>query len=81
MAFAAGGELAAAVSRFGGLGLIGGGYGDREWIDSQFRLTKHCHVGCGFITWALRKQPELLSHVLAKSPKAIFCHLATPLCL
>ena len=30
MAFAAGGALAAAVSRAGGLGLIGGGYGDEE---------------------------------------------------
>ena len=28
MAFAAGGALAAAVSRAGGLGLMGGGYGD-----------------------------------------------------
>ncbi len=28
MAFAGGGTLAAAVSRAGGLGLIGGGYGD-----------------------------------------------------
>ena len=29
MAGVAGGDLAAAVSRAGGLGLIGGGYGDR----------------------------------------------------
>ena len=32
MAFAAGGALAAAVSRAGGLGLIGGGYGDSAWL-------------------------------------------------
>ena len=31
MAFVGGGALAAAVSRAGGLGLIGGGYGDPEW--------------------------------------------------
>ena len=30
MAFAAGGRLAAAITGAGGLGLIGGGYGDAE---------------------------------------------------
>jgi nitronate monooxygenase len=33
MAFAAGGRLAAAVSNAGGLGLIGGGYGDVVWLE------------------------------------------------
>jgi nitronate monooxygenase len=28
----AGGQLASAVSAAGGLGLIGGGYGDAEWL-------------------------------------------------
>ena len=55
MAFAAGGRLAAAVSRGGGLGLIGGGYGDRDWIDAQFDQAGDADVGCGFITWALAK--------------------------
>ena len=27
-----GGELAAAVSNAGGLGLVGGGYGDPQWL-------------------------------------------------
>lgn len=36
MAFAGGGALAAAVSRAGGLGLIGGGYGDPTWLEEQF---------------------------------------------
>jgi NAD(P)H-dependent flavin oxidoreductase YrpB (nitropropane dioxygenase family) len=35
MAFAGGGALAAAVSAAGGLGLIGGGYGDPTWLDAQ----------------------------------------------
>jgi nitronate monooxygenase len=35
MAFAAAGHLAAAVCHAGGLGLIGGGYGDRAWIDAR----------------------------------------------
>jgi nitronate monooxygenase len=36
MGFVAGGKLAAAVSNAGGLGLIGGGYGDAEWLQQQF---------------------------------------------
>jgi len=36
MAFAAGGALAAAVTPGGGLGLIGGGYGNTQWLDEQF---------------------------------------------
>ena len=39
MAFAGGGALAAAVSRAGGLGLIGGGYGDPAWIEAQFEAA------------------------------------------
>ena len=35
MAGVAGGALAGAVSRAGGLGLIGGGYGDRVWIERE----------------------------------------------
>ncbi len=36
MAFAAGGKLASAVSRSGGLGMNGGGYGDSAWLKKQF---------------------------------------------
>ncbi|MEZ5701358.1 MAG: nitronate monooxygenase [Burkholderiaceae bacterium] len=32
MAGVSGGRLAAAVSRSGGLGFVGGGYGDRPWL-------------------------------------------------
>ena len=39
MAVAAGGALAASVSRAGGLGLIGGGYGDAGWLTEQFNLA------------------------------------------
>ena len=38
MGFAAGGKLAAAVTSTGGFGLIGGGYGDGDWIDTMFCL-------------------------------------------
>src|SRR5450755_2024637 len=52
MAFVGGGALAAAVSRAGGLGLIGGGYGDPEWIEEQFQAAQGERVGVGFITWS-----------------------------
>ena len=43
MHLAAGGALAAAVSRAGGLGLIGGGYGDSTWLDQQFEAAEAQH--------------------------------------
>ncbi|MEE8635355.1 MAG: nitronate monooxygenase [Acidiferrobacterales bacterium] len=44
MALVAGARLAAAVSEAGGLGLIGGGYGDGDWL-------QRARVGVGFINW------------------------------
>ena len=78
MAFAAGGRLAAAVSAAGGLGLIGGGYGDVDWLDAEFRAAGNAPVGCGFITWSLKKQPQLLDRVLSRSPRAIFLSFGNP---
>lgn len=78
MAFAAGGRLAATVSAAGGLGLIGGGYGDADWINEEFRAAGNQLVGCGFITWSLRKQPALLDLVLSKNPTAIFLSFDDP---
>jgi nitronate monooxygenase len=78
MAFAAGGRLAAAVSGAGGLGLIGGGYGDRGWIDAQFDEADGAGVGCGFITWSLERAPDLLDHVLARGAGAIMLSFGDP---
>ena len=78
MAFAAGGALAAAVSRAGGLGLIGGGYGDNGWLEEQFALTKGERVGVGFITWSLRKSPSLLTDVLRHRPVAVMLSFGDP---
>ena len=78
MAFAAGGKLAAEVSAAGGLGLIGGGYGDAAWLEAQFDCAGNERVGCGFITWALRKQPQLLEFALARAPKAVFLSFGDP---
>jgi nitronate monooxygenase len=71
MGMIAGGRLAAAVSRAGGLGLIGGGYGDGGWLEREFSAAGNAKVGCGFISWSLAKQPELLDQVLARQPAAV----------
>lgn len=78
MAFAAGGRLAAAVSASGGLGLIGGGYGDADWLSGEFRAAGNQPIGCGFITWSLQKQPALLDLALANNPKAILLSFGDP---
>ncbi|AHD02040.1 NAD(P)H-dependent flavin oxidoreductase [Leisingera methylohalidivorans] len=78
MAFAAGGALASAVSNAGGLGMIGGAYGDPEWINRQFDIAAGARVGCGLITWKLAKQPQLLDRVLARDPAALFLSFGDP---
>jgi nitronate monooxygenase len=72
MAGVAGGALAAAVSGAGGLGLIGGGYGDREWLSRELDIAADTGVGVGFITWALARDPDLLTIALERRPRAIF---------
>jgi nitronate monooxygenase len=75
----AGGELAAAVARAGGLGLMGGGYSDDQaWFDREFAAAGNQTIGCGFITWALRRKPEILDQVIARKPKAIFLSFDDP---
>src|SRR5258707_8472872 len=71
MGSAAGGRLAAAVTAAGGLGLIGGGYGDADWLEREFSEAGNSRVGCGFITWSLARKPHLLDQVLRHSPAAI----------
>jgi len=78
MAFAAGGALASAVTNAGGLGFIGGGYGDATWLDREFTLAGNTPVGCGFITWSMARQPELLTRALEQKPKAIFLSFGNP---
>lgn len=78
MAIAAGGKLASAVSGAGGLGLIGGGYGDADWLSEQFDAAGNQQVGCGFITWSLEKRPALLGAVLERQPAALFLSFGDP---
>ena len=78
MGGAAGGRLAAAVTAAGGLGLIGGGYGDPAWLDREFAAAGNTRIGCGFITWNLAAQPEMLDRALAHAPAAMFLSFGDP---
>jgi nitronate monooxygenase len=75
----AGGRLAAAVSNAGGLGLVGGGYGEREWIAREIALAKEATQrpwGIGFITWSLQR--EVLAFALAQRPDAVMLSFGDP---
>ncbi|HET7879749.1 MAG TPA: nitronate monooxygenase [Acetobacteraceae bacterium] len=78
MDLVSGGRLAAAVSHAGGLGLLGGGYGDPEWIERERTLAGNARIGCGFITWSLARRPELLDGVLAYHPAAVMLSFGDP---
>lgn len=78
MGVMAGGRLAAAVSHAGGLGLIGGGYGDEAWLDKEFAAAGSARVGCGFITWSLATRPHLLDRVLERQPAALMLSFGSP---
>lgn len=71
MAGVTGGRLAAAVSEAGGLGLLGGGYAETEWVRRELREAGNSRIGAGFITWALDRNPTLLDGVLEHAPAAM----------
>ncbi|WP_439576562.1 NAD(P)H-dependent flavin oxidoreductase [Elioraea sp.] len=71
MAGISGGALAAAVSRAGGLGLLGGGYGNRAWLTRELAAAGNEAIGIGFITWSLARDPSLLALALDHAPRAI----------
>jgi len=78
MADVSGGRLAAAVTAAGGLGLIGGGYGNAEWLQRQFDEAQGATVGVGFITWSLSRNPEVLDVALARQPATIMLSFGDP---
>ncbi|HUR42884.1 MAG TPA: nitronate monooxygenase [Aestuariivirga sp.] len=74
-----GGKLAAAVTEAGGLGIIGGGYGNpkvgyggRDFMTEQFRAAGNARIGVGYITWSLAQFPDLLDQALERKPAAFF---------
>jgi len=76
----AGARLTSAVSAAGGFGILGGGYGDRAWLEQETaKLANTSHpFGIGFITWSLAKRPELLEIALNARPRAIMLSFGDP---
>ena len=65
------GRLAAAVTRAGGFGIIGGGFGDETWLAREMGAAGDARVGVGFITWSMAKRLRLLDMVLERRPPAV----------
>src|SRR5947199_8378618 len=76
----AGARLTMAVSDAGGFGILGGGYGERAWLEAETAKLKKFSgaFGIGFITWSLAKQPELLDIALDANPRAIMLSFGDP---
>lgn len=76
----AGARLTEAVSAAGGFGILGGGYGNKVWLEQETAKLKRISApyGIGFITWSLAKQPELLDVALAPRPGAIMLSFGDP---
>jgi nitronate monooxygenase len=66
-------RLAAAVSGAGGFGILGGGYGNAEWLQRELQLLSGSgqRFGVGFITWSMAKQPSLMDLTLEHRPAAV----------
>lgn len=75
---AGGAELSSAVAEAGGLGLLGAGYGDRTWFDAEASKVERSDIGCGFITWSIAHDLELLDAAIARFPKAIMLSFGDP---
>ncbi|MBR0796195.1 nitronate monooxygenase [Bradyrhizobium jicamae] len=73
-------RLVTAVSAAGGFGILGGGYGDRTWLEQETaKLGKStAPFGIGFITWSMAKQPELLDIALDARPRAVMLSFGDP---
>jgi nitronate monooxygenase len=75
----AGGELAAAVSNAGGLGLLGGGPGRRAWLDRELPILAERASqpwGVGFQSWAV--DIGTVEHALAYRPAAMMLSFGDP---
>jgi len=77
MGGSAGGALAAAVSRGGAFGMVGGG--DREWLDRELPIVAadaDQRWGVGFLTWAIT--PGVVRHALEYGPSAVMLSFGDP---
>ncbi len=78
MGGSAGGALAAAVSRGGGLGLLGAGDGDPAWLARELPLVTGSGMpwGVGFLTWAIG--PTVVERALDHRPHAVMLSFGDP---
>lgn len=79
MGGSAGGALAAAVSRGGGLGLLGAGNGDRDWLARELPIVvagTEKPWGVGFLTWAI--DVDAVERVLEHNPSAVMLSFGDP---
>jgi nitronate monooxygenase len=75
----AGGRLAAAVSEAGGLGLVGGGYGEPAWLRAELGLVKALSRrpwGVGLITWSVDR--SIVELILGFEPHAVMLSFGDP---
>ncbi|WP_027345709.1 NAD(P)H-dependent flavin oxidoreductase [Hamadaea tsunoensis] len=79
MGGSAGGALAAAVSRGGGLGLVGAGTGDPGWLDRELTIVASNTDqpwGVGFLTWGVTL--DAVERALAYRPRAVLFSFGDP---
>ena len=75
----AGGRLAAAVSDAGALGLVGGGYGNPDWMRDELSIVRSETTrpwGVGLITW--HASQEIVDLVLSYEPYAFMLSFGDP---
>jgi nitronate monooxygenase len=80
MGGSAGGALAAAVSNAGGLGLLGGGPGDPDWLARELPVVAGSTVrpwGIGFQSWAIDR--GTVQAALRYRPRAVMLSFGDPL--
>lgn len=79
MGSVSGGDLAAAVSNAGALGMVGGGYGDASWLNLQLSRVKRetrRPWGVGLITWSVNR--SLVELALSHEPHAVMLSFGDP---
>ena len=79
MGGSAGGALAAAVSNGGGLGLVGGGRGDREWVDRELGIVARRTAkpgGISFLAWSV--DVDTIKRAIDHGPNAVMLSFGDP---
>ncbi|MGW2254572.1 NAD(P)H-dependent flavin oxidoreductase [Kitasatospora sp. NPDC001660] len=78
MGGSAGGALAAAVARGGGFGILGGGFGDPEWLAREVPVVAATGLpwGVGFLTWGI--DAAAVERALAYGPRAVMLSFGDP---